>query len=84
LPAVPLKTYLPDGDIDLSIFCNYNDAAAIKDNWAQRLHAKLEEEQRSQSAPFTIGDIQVINAEVGARGSLSGGCRCIWRDSHTG
>jgi hypothetical protein len=69
LPTVPLKTYLPDGDIDLSIFCNYNDAAAIKDNWAQRLHAKLEEEQRSDTAPFSIGDIQVINAEVKAAGA---------------
>jgi hypothetical protein len=59
LPTVPLKTYLPDGDIDLSIFCNYNDAAA----------AKLEEEQRSDTAPFSIGDIQVINAEVKAAGA---------------
>ncbi|GFH15112.1 NTP_transf_2 domain-containing protein, partial [Haematococcus lacustris] len=62
--SVPLKTYLPDGDIDLSIFCPHIDSTTIKDNWAQRLHAKLEEEQRSPRAPFKICDVQVIHAEV--------------------
>jgi len=59
--SVPLKTYLPDGDIDLCIF---SPDTSIKDTWATRLHAKLEEEQQSPHSPFKIGDVQVINAEV--------------------
>lgn len=58
--SVPLRTYLPDGDIDLSIFC----PDPLKDGWAPKLHARLEEEQRNAHAPFKIGDVQVINAEV--------------------
>jgi len=52
---------LPDGDIDLCIF---SPDTSIKDNWATRLHAKLEEEEHSLHSPFKIGDVQVINAEV--------------------
>jgi len=59
--SVPLKTYLPDGDIDLCIF---SPDTSIKDTWATKLHAKLEEEQQSPHSPFKIGDVQVINAEV--------------------
>jgi DNA polymerase sigma len=59
--SVPLKTYLPDGDIDLSIFTT---EGSIRDTWALRLQDKLEEEQRNSSALFRIGDVQVINAEV--------------------
>jgi exonuclease III len=62
--SVPLKTYLPDGDIDVSIFCQSKN---IKDNWTTRLQEMLEAEQRNSKAQFKIGDIQVINAEVGPR-----------------
>lgn len=58
---LPPKPWLPDGDIDLSIFCA---DASLKDVWAPRLHGKLEEEQRRETAPYKIGDVQVINAEV--------------------
>lgn len=62
--SVPLKTYLPDGDIDVSIFCQ--PTGSIKETWTGKLQEMLEAEQRNRKAQFKIGDIQVINAEVGA------------------
>eukprot|EP00798_Chlamydomonas_sp_ICE-L_P021661 gene21661-28678_t len=59
--SVPLRTYLPDGDIDLSIFTT---DSSFKDTWAMRLQSRLEEEQRNYNSSFRIGDIHVINAEV--------------------
>ena len=50
-----------DGDIDLSIFTM---EPSIKESWAFKLQATLEEEQRNPRSPFKIGDINVINAEV--------------------
>jgi exonuclease III len=69
--SVPLKTYLPDGDIDVSIFCQ---SMNIKDNWTTKLQEMLESEQRNSKAQFKIGDIQVINAEVGPRAGRAGAC----------
>ena len=62
--SVPLKTYLPDGDIDLSIFCGPDVAAALKDAWALKLQNVLLAEQANADAPFVVGDVTVINAEV--------------------
>lgn len=36
--SVPLKTYLPDGDIDLSIFCAAN--TSVKDTWTSHLQVR--------------------------------------------
>jgi hypothetical protein len=69
--SVPLKTYLPDGDIDVSIFCQ---SMNIKDNWTTKLQEMLEAEQRNSKAQFKIGDIQVINAEVGPASGRAGAC----------
>lgn len=67
--SVPLRTYLPDGDIDLSVFCSQSVAQSMRDTWALKLQSVIEQEQRSNSnAPYKIGDVTVINAEVG-RGS---------------
>lgn len=71
--SVPLKTYLPDGDIDLSVFCSPEVAQALRDTWALKLQAVLESEQRKRSAPYKIRDVQVINAEV----SASETCLCM-------
>ncbi len=60
--SVPLKTYLPDGDIDVSIFCKGDN---IKSNWPVKLQEMLEAEQRNSKAQFKIADVQLINAEVG-------------------
>lgn len=64
--SVPLKTYLPDGDIDLSIFCGPDAAAALKDTWAVKLQHVLLAEQANADAPYIVGDVTVINAEVRA------------------
>lgn len=64
--SVPLRTYLPDGDIDLSVFCSQSVAQSMRDTWALKLQSVIEQEQRSNSnAPYKIGDVTVINAEVG-------------------
>lgn len=60
--SVPLKTYLPDGDIDLSVF--QAKGTSLRDSWATRLSALLEAEQRDLYATFVVKDIQVIHAEV--------------------
>lgn len=64
--SVPLRTYLPDGDIDLSVFCSQEAGQTMRDNWALKLQSVIEHEQSSGSAPYKIGDVTVINAEVGA------------------
>lgn len=65
--SVPLRTYLPDGDIDLSVFCAQDVAQPIRDTWAMRLQGVIEQEQSSGTGPYKIGDITVINAEVSNR-----------------
>jgi hypothetical protein len=59
--SVPLRTYLPDGDIDMSIFTEHG---SLKDTWASKLQQRLEEEQKNPDALFRVSDVQVINAEV--------------------
>lgn len=68
--SVPLRTYLPDGDIDISVFSSPNsrDASSVlslKDTWANQLLKALEAEQARSDAPFKIRDLQIIQAEVG-------------------
>ena len=59
--SVPLKTYLPDGDIDLSLFLK--SGPSIKDTWSLTLSKALQQEQ-GREGPCKISDVQVINAEV--------------------
>eukprot|EP00201_Polytomella_parva_P012028 CAMPEP_0175060644 /NCGR_PEP_ID=MMETSP0052_2-20121109/13138_1 /TAXON_ID=51329 ORGANISM="Polytomella parva, Strain SAG 63-3" /NCGR_SAMPLE_ID=MMETSP0052_2 /ASSEMBLY_ACC=CAM_ASM_000194 /LENGTH=386 /DNA_ID=CAMNT_0016326399 /DNA_START=104 /DNA_END=1261 /DNA_ORIENTATION=- len=59
--SVPLKTYLPDGDIDVSIF---SKSPSLKETWAAQLHVKLEEESKNTNASFKITNVTVVNAEV--------------------
>lgn len=66
--SVPLKTYLPDGDIDMSIFCPSELQQAYRDTWALRLQSVLEQEQQNRRARYRIGDVTLINAEVGVLG----------------
>ncbi|GIL74028.1 hypothetical protein Vretifemale_4098, partial [Volvox reticuliferus] len=66
--SVPLKTYLPDGDIDLSIYSESPRAQALKealrDTWATQLQLCLEEEANNPTAVFRVANVQVIHAEV--------------------
>ena len=65
--SVPLKTYLPDGDIDLAIFQNKGTSNHLKETWFSQLSAFLQRESINQFAPFRVRDVQVIHAEVRAR-----------------
>ena len=61
--SVALKAYLPDGDIDFSLFQAHG--VPLKDTWATRLHASLQRETRKPSSNgYVVTNPQVINAEV--------------------
>ncbi|CAL0319492.1 unnamed protein product [Lupinus luteus] len=59
--SVPLKTYLPDGDIDLTAF---SDNQEFKDSLAHAVRGVLESEQKNVNAAFRIKEVQYIDAEV--------------------
>ncbi|KAG9449282.1 hypothetical protein H6P81_009247 [Aristolochia fimbriata] len=59
--SVPLKTYLPDGDIDLTAFSKNQN---LKDSWAQEVRDMLEKEEKSENAEFRVKEVQYIQAEV--------------------
>ncbi|XP_073103659.1 uncharacterized protein [Elaeis guineensis] len=59
--SVPLKTYLPDGDIDLTAFSNNEN---LKDTWANEVRYVLENEEKSENAEFRVKEVQYIQAEV--------------------
>ncbi|KAL8516440.1 hypothetical protein ACS0TY_014918 [Phlomoides rotata] len=58
--SLPLKTYLPDGDIDLTILKGPN----AEESLANDVLSLLEEEEQSQNAEFQVKDTQFIDAEV--------------------
>ena len=59
--SVPLKTYLPDGDIDLTAFSNDQN---LKDTWANKVRDMLENEEKNENAEFHVKEVQYIQAEV--------------------
>ncbi|OAY49030.1 hypothetical protein MANES_05G024100v8 [Manihot esculenta] len=59
--SVPLKTYLPDGDIDLTAFSKNQN---MKDSWAHQVHDMLENEEKNENAEFRVKEVQYIQAEV--------------------
>lgn len=63
--SVPLRTYLPDGDIDISMFTPLRDPSdQLKDTWGTQLLKALEREAGRHDAPFRIRNCQIIQAEV--------------------
>ncbi|KAL7169501.1 hypothetical protein ACSBR2_034520 [Camellia fascicularis] len=58
--SVPLKTYLPDGDIDLTAF----GGASFEDALVNDVVAVLEAEDHNGAAEFVVKDVQLIRAEV--------------------
>lgn len=60
--SVPLKTYLPDGDIDLTAFSKSQN---LKDTWAHQVRDMLENEEKNENAEFRVKEVQYIHAEVG-------------------
>jgi hypothetical protein len=62
--SVPLRTYLPDGDIDISMFFPlHGPADPLKDTWGTQLLKALEREAGRRDAPFRIRNCQIIQAE---------------------
>ncbi|EOX95734.1 Poly(A) RNA polymerase cid14, putative [Theobroma cacao] len=59
--SVPLKTYLPDGDIDLTAFSENQN---LKDTWAHQVRDMLENEEKNENAKFLVKEVQYIQAEV--------------------
>ncbi|KAL2251816.1 UNVERIFIED_CONTAM: hypothetical protein Sindi_2303900 [Sesamum indicum] len=59
--SVPLKTYLPDGDIDLTAFSHDQN---LKDAWANQVRDMLENEEKNENAEFHVKEVQYIQAEV--------------------
>ncbi|CAA3008977.1 Polynucleotide adenylyltransferase [Olea europaea subsp. europaea] len=59
--SVPLKTYLPDGDIDVTAFSHDQN---LKDTWANQVRDMLENEEKNQNAEFHVKEVQYIHAKV--------------------
>jgi DNA polymerase sigma len=59
--SVPLKTYLPDGDIDITVFTESQD---LKKTWADEVKDILQHEEKSENAEFHVKEGQYIQAEV--------------------
>ncbi|KAK1271818.1 hypothetical protein QJS04_geneDACA005863 [Acorus gramineus] len=58
--SVPLKTYLPDGDIDLTAVCN----SGFEESLAIDVRSVLEAEEQNKDSEFEVKDVQYIHAEV--------------------
>ncbi|XP_027330565.1 uncharacterized protein LOC113846460 isoform X2 [Abrus precatorius] len=58
--SVPLKTYLPDGDIDLTALSYQN----VEDGLVSEVHAVLQEEEINEAAEYEVKDVRFIDAEV--------------------
>lgn len=59
--SVPLKTYLPDGDIDLTALSVHTD---LKETWAQDVVKALKHAEEDADAEFRVKEVQYIQAEV--------------------
>ena len=58
--SVPLKTYLPDGDIDLTALSSPNVEETLDSN----VLAVLQVEEQNENAEYEVKDTQFIDAEV--------------------
>ncbi len=78
--SVALKAYLPDGDIDFALLGR--DAAEpegrrpLREMWTQCLADVFTKERQKAQTPLRIGEVQVINAEVGLR-AVAAGSVCV-------
>lgn len=55
-----MKTYLPDGDIDLTVLGN----TSYDSNLVNDVSCILESEEQNSDAEFVVKDLERINAEV--------------------
>lgn len=59
--SVPLKTYLPDGDIDLTALSHNT---VLKETWAGNVQDVLREAEQNVDAEFRVKEVQYIHADV--------------------
>ncbi|KAK7311456.1 hypothetical protein RJT34_09611 [Clitoria ternatea] len=59
--SVPLNTYLPEGDIDLTAFC---ESRYLTDSLIKEVLYTLETEGNNVNAKFKVKEVQYIQAEV--------------------
>ena len=59
--SVPLKTYLPDGDID---FVAFSRLPYQSETWAENIKNILKCEELNKHAKLCVKEVQVIHAEV--------------------
>ena len=57
---MPLKTYIPDGDIDLTAICCANTESAVVSD----VHTVLKEQEINGASQFEVKDVHCIDAEV--------------------
>ena len=57
---MPLKTYLPDGDIDLTVLSTPN----VDELLPREVLRVLKEEEQNKTSEFEVKDTQFIDAEV--------------------
>lgn len=67
--SVPLKTYLPDGDVDLTVISPNLEA---KRTWIEDVHSVLQKEIDNPKSEFRVTQVQLVSAEV-----------CAWWPSGT-
>jgi len=65
--SVPSKTYLPDGDIDLTAF---SDDQHSEDSLIQDIQRILEREEKNEDAQFQVKEVKYIRANVRASSFL--------------
>ncbi|KAF8714759.1 hypothetical protein HU200_027284 [Digitaria exilis] len=58
--SVPLRTYLPDGDVDITVLGN----TWLNSTFIDDVRSVLESEQENCDAEFKLTDLHFINAEV--------------------
>ncbi|PKU72128.1 uncharacterized protein LOC110099415 isoform X1 [Dendrobium catenatum] len=61
LGSLPLMTYLPDGDIDLTVF---SDNENLKEACADKVYQVMKEDEKNENAEFHVKEVQLILAEV--------------------
>nr|KYP69866.1 Poly(A) RNA polymerase cid14 [Cajanus cajan] len=59
--SVPLKTYLPDGDIDLTAFC---DDQQSEERLIHDVLQVLQREEKKNNAEFDVKEVKYVRAEV--------------------
>lgn len=64
--SVPLKTYLPDGDIDLTAI----EPPRSEEYLAKDVLNVLQAEEQNRNSPFEVKDVQYIHAEVALQFSI--------------